>query len=66
MHPCILRSCAGQLLLYVKMCMEIGLVLGSSDVTSSDVTSLATFLSSVGVASLFSESNTFSVAKFFY
>ncbi len=38
-------------------------VMGSSIATSSDATSLTTFLSSVVVASLLSESNSFSVAK---
>ncbi len=40
--------------------------MGSSVTTSSDATSLTTFLSSVMVASLLSESNNFSVAKLFF
>ncbi len=39
---------------------------GSSVATSSEVSSLTTFLSSVVVASLLSESNSFSVAKLFF
>lgn len=38
-------------------------MLGSSVATSSEATSLTTFLSSLVVASLLSESNSFSVAK---
>ncbi len=40
--------------------------MGSSVATSSDATSLTTFLSSVVVASLLSESNIFSVAKLYF
>ncbi len=41
-------------------------VMDSSTATSSDATSLTTFLSSVVVASLLSESNSFSVAKLYF
>ncbi len=40
--------------------------MGSSVATSSDASSLTTFLSSVVVASLLSESNSFSVAKLYF
>ncbi len=40
-------------------------VMGSSVATSSDASSLTTFLSSVVVTSLLSESNSFSVANLF-
>lgn len=46
--------------------MTVKSVLGSSVATNSAVKSLTTFLSRFVVASLFSESNSFSVTKLFY
>ncbi len=52
--------------IYIYIYIYRHTVLGSSVATSGDAISLTTFLSSVVVASLFSESNSSSVAKLYF